>query len=299
MEQGHCRASLESRISERSLAPSGKVCRCQRWERLARRGLEAEAAVFGFRHMLRRSHSIGRRCLLPGDSLTVAHGSSKGRSPSRDMRSSCRRLVASGLGSGSMLTTGWMPSALTAADGPSHGRPWAAGDIGGLGSLWRMLDAQAGRLARTDCAGCAASGLGCALAAGIRGRAAGYRGGRPRKAARARRNGGYLSPLPSLRPAPQRRRTAAAGPKDRCLAQLRRVQVLVAQGPLPWADMVAECMSALYERVWRMTRGFVDRVAEPWETEQDRGRELSSLMDLPFFDGHAASCGERALARCI
>lgn len=86
------------------------------------------------------------------------------------------------------------------------------------------------------------------------------------------------------------------------VARFRRVQVLTAQEPTrdgeTWLQSasVSPCMCALYDRVWRMIRGFVDRLAEPPETKHDWDREMASLMDMFFFEGQAAACGERALA---
>lgn len=75
------------------------------------------------------------RCLVLGDSLTVALMASKGRSSSRGMLSACRRLAALGLGGGCALTIRWVPSELNAADAPSRGRPFAAGAAGGVDAL--------------------------------------------------------------------------------------------------------------------------------------------------------------------
>ncbi|CAK0883482.1 unnamed protein product, partial [Prorocentrum cordatum] len=111
-----------------------RVCGRQRWKRpsTSMPALEAEALLYGVRHLLRSVANLGSRLLVIGDSISASLAATKGRSSSDGMLSVTRRLGALLLGTGSLLRSRWIASELNPADGPSRGRPAPSDPLAGL-----------------------------------------------------------------------------------------------------------------------------------------------------------------------
>ncbi|CAK0903021.1 unnamed protein product, partial [Prorocentrum cordatum] len=111
-----------------------KVCGRQKWRRPSGSmpALEAEALLYGVRHLLRSVANLGSRLLVIGDSISASLAAAKGRSSSEGMLSVTRRLGALLLGTGSLLRSRWIASELNPADGPSRGRPAPSDPLAGL-----------------------------------------------------------------------------------------------------------------------------------------------------------------------
>ncbi|CAK0850412.1 unnamed protein product [Prorocentrum cordatum] len=111
-----------------------RVCGRQRWKRASTSmpALEAEALLYGVRHLLRSVANLGSRLLVIGDSISASLAATKGRSSCDGMLSVTRRLGALLLGTGSLLRSRWIASELNPADGPSRGRPAPSDPLAGL-----------------------------------------------------------------------------------------------------------------------------------------------------------------------
>lgn len=148
----------------------------------------------------------------------------------------------------------------------------------------------------------------------MRGRLGPRAGGATRRGAMAPGAGGAPTLPPTPRAAarrpeaearPLKRPALAVRPVARRVVRLRRAEELLAGDPprngQTWLQVasVTPRTRDLYERVWQMILGAVGPRRAVLVTEQDWDEEMATLMDLMFFDGQAASCGERALAALI
>ncbi|CAK0804061.1 unnamed protein product, partial [Prorocentrum cordatum] len=111
-----------------------RVCGRQRWKRASTSmpALEAEALLYGVRHLLRSVANLGSRLLVIGDSISASLAATKARSSCDGMLSVTRRLGALLLGTGSLLRSRWIASELNPADGPSRGRAAPSDPLAGL-----------------------------------------------------------------------------------------------------------------------------------------------------------------------
>ncbi|CAK0850468.1 unnamed protein product, partial [Prorocentrum cordatum] len=111
-----------------------RLCGRQRWKRASTSmpALEAEALLYGVRHLLRSVANLGSRLLVIGNSISASLAATKGRSSCDGMLSVTRRLGALLLGTGSLLRSRWIASELIPADGPSRGRPAPSDPLAGL-----------------------------------------------------------------------------------------------------------------------------------------------------------------------
>ena len=94
--------------------------------------LEAEALLYGVRHLMRSVANLGSKLLVIVDSISASLATTKGRSSADGMLSVTRRLGALLLATGSLLRSRWIASELNPADGPSRGRLAPSDPLAGL-----------------------------------------------------------------------------------------------------------------------------------------------------------------------
>jgi len=82
---------------------------------------EAQATLYGVRHILRKCSNFGKRHVILTDSMTAAVAIDKGRANSFRLRRVLQQLAALSLGSGCVFRSRWIPSEWNPADGPSRG----------------------------------------------------------------------------------------------------------------------------------------------------------------------------------
>ena len=109
-------------IKLESLQKSWRMVGRYKWRRLEPIPvLEARAALFGVKHILRTAGNFNKRHLILSDSITAVCSLDRGRGRAFKMRRVSQQVGALCLASNSCFYYRWLPSEWNSADGPSRG----------------------------------------------------------------------------------------------------------------------------------------------------------------------------------